>query len=103
MFRANSSRPQYRITYYEFSIDGQEKWLVKVEKKVLFLFWGRYKLLKDHYVTLLCLFTDGLDTQLIGKYGFTSHDQARKWALDEIQNDSETAKFNGAKSEGVWL
>lgn len=101
MFRANSSRPPYRITYYEFSIDGQERWLVKVEKKVRFLIWERYTLLADYGIELVSIFPTA--AKKVVECGFKTHEEARKWALDKIQHDAEDFDFNGEKTEGVWL
>lgn len=91
-------KPKYIIVYHQYTVDEQDKWLVEVKKKV----WYGYKSIADKGVSLVRSFYSALKEILLCD-GYDTQDEARKWAMDVIQNDSQEVQFIKKIEEGVWM
>lgn len=91
-------KPKYVIVYHQYTVDEQDKWLVEVKKKV----WYGYRSIADVGVSLADTFTSALKEILICD-GYETQDEARKWALNVIQEDSQEVNFIKKIEEGVWM
>jgi len=91
-------KPKYVIVCHQYTVDEQEKWLVEVKKKV----WYGYRSIADVGVSLVDAFSSHTKDIVIAE-GYNTQDEARKWALNVIQEDSQEVKFIKKIEEGVWL